>query len=841
MKKQLLTYAAALAMVSLGAGCHYNEDNFDGFEKGTEVSNVIELELTLTDDDYKSISSNSANKALAAEEGVSSALAALATERYFSGDITAAKYLPAFLTSAYPSADNTSSIKVTYNTAVGLPEEIAAIKAAKAYEVSTDDYQRVWGEAINAAYFTPGTPAETWLPVLLKAGLKDAAANDYAVVSYQYSPTEPSTGGDEEVKITAIGSLLEGVEATVEATVSAACARGFVVADKTGAVLVYLNAPGNYSLGDVVRITGTPSLYNGGMQFGGAVEISLVGRTADFAFPANPAVMNGAALDAYLTNVEFKYATMTGTLSISGNYYNLNVDGASTAVGSLYYPTTGLIDKELNGKRVTVNGYLSSVSKSSGAPKFANMIVTEIAEEGQKPAFTPVGVVAASTAKADYAVRGQVAAMYDRGLLVNDGTGSILVYNSALKGKFAIGELVTVSGGISPYAGLNQYSASAEVEKVGEGSFKYPAIRELTGAEMDAYLEMPTVQYVRYTGTLSISGNYYNVAIADAATAVGSLSYVPEGMVDPSLNGKQIVVEGYSIGVSGSKYVNTMATSVTEASAAAAMNATRASVYTEERVALYCFDGSSWTVAAGAAIVNPSDYAQMGMSNANLTAEQAATYLPRFLELKYPYAQAEDSYFVAYNLYANGSTAMSADQYTFDGGAWVKNNGIGQATDQFVRSSGVWNWDPSVRIVLPVEKNNALSMLYYQTAVDWVLENVENGDKYVTSYGNNDYYSGATAYQCNLDWRVAKAREQYPEAYDGMSDDEVSAALREHTIEVFAGVLAILHPDAVPVEGIEVTYTLQMGVYTGTTAQWLLVYKVIGQGEFEFVSFEPMA
>ena len=91
--------------------------------------------------------------------------------------------------------------------------------------------------------------------------------------------------------------------------------------------------------------------------------------------------MSGSELDAYLTATSIKFVSLTGTLSISGNYYNLKVDGAATATGSLSFPNKGQIDESLDGKKVTATGYLFSVSKSGDAPKFANMMVATIAEE----------------------------------------------------------------------------------------------------------------------------------------------------------------------------------------------------------------------------------------------------------------------------------------------------------------------------------------------------------------------------------------------------------------------------------------------------------------------------
>ena len=59
-------------------------------------------------------------------------------------------------------------------------------------------------------------------------------------------------------------------------------------------------------------------------------------------------------------------------------------------------------------------------------------------------------------------------------------------------------------------------------------------------------------------------------------------------------------------------------------------------------------------------------------------------------------------------------------------------------------------YDPNVTITLPVGKGIEISTLYYQACTDWVFENIDkplgstgikSGMFYVTSYGNNEYYT----------------------------------------------------------------------------------------------------
>lgn len=191
-----------------------------------------------------------------------------------------------------------------------------------------------------------------------------------------------------------------------------------------------------------------------------------------------------------------------------------------------------------------------------------------LVENGEEEPETPTEtstiaeVIAAGGGAAK--VEATIVATYDRGFLLSDGTGYILTYLGEDKGYVA-GDVVTVSGNVTTYGGLPQFPNTSEVEKVGTAEVTHPEVTVWDGAALDAYLTSPAVEYVEYTGKLTISGYYYNVEVEGATTAIGSIAYPAEGLVDPALDGQQIVVRGYAIGYSGGKYVSTMALSVTDA------------------------------------------------------------------------------------------------------------------------------------------------------------------------------------------------------------------------------------------------------------------------------------
>lgn len=687
MKNKYYLYGLFAAALTL-TGCDYNEDHFPGYDELAQPKDVWNDTITLADADYKTIAGIEANKELALSkdpegETFKAALEAVAGNKYFTEEAPAVWYLPAYIASKYPYMDDNSKVTVHYKNYENLPEYLKAFNGMKAYDMNSDDYKVVWGDKVSVSYISPSTLNK--IPAALKEGVAKPADGEMRMVNYAYSETEPSFGGGEgepEVTYTPISEIVAGESAgeyNVKGEVIATYGRGFLLSDKTASILVYLNAPANYSVGDVVTVTGTTSKYSGLMQFPQTSTLALVERSEEFAYPTAQA-MTGAEMDAWTASAAVKYVSITGKLTINKEkgYYNLVVDGA-TRQGSLSYPVAGLVDDALDGQNVTAIGYLI----------FVNMMTTSVVAAGSQSEYTPVGIVALSAA-GDYKVKGTVAALYGRGFLLNDGTGSILVYLNKESG-YKEGDIVTVSGATTAYAGFMQFGATSQVEKVGESKFARPAARVLTGADMDAYLEMPYVAYVEYEGTLKIDGNYLNVTIDGAETAVGSISYASSGLVDPALDGKKVVVTGYSIGVSGGKFFNTMATSVKDAAVAAKTRAavTRASVKANAS-ALYRYNASSqsWskysTDEADVAVLQPADYDQMGYSYVSKPAET----MPIYLKQAYPYAKVDDVVAVAY--YADKDGNLAVTEFKFNGTTWTETTIAAPSTITFQKANGEW-------------------------------------------------------------------------------------------------------------------------------------------------------
>lgn len=206
---------------------------------------------------------------------------------------------------------------------------------------------------------------------------------------------------------------------------------------------------------------------------------------------------------------------------------------------------------------------------ADGAMRLVNYAYSETEPStgggGEEPEPTYTNIAEAISSGADtYNVKGEVVAANSRSILIKDDTGIIMVYLNALP-SYSLGDLVTVSGAIKsrnpgePY----QFSDDAKIAVVDRKTiFAYPTSpRNMSAADMDAYLTNQSVEYITYEGTLTISnGKFFNVAIEGTTTAMGSIQYPIA--IDNDLDGKKVKVTGYAVSASSGKYVNTIATSV---------------------------------------------------------------------------------------------------------------------------------------------------------------------------------------------------------------------------------------------------------------------------------------
>ena len=266
-----------------------------------------------------------------------------------------------------------------------------------------------------------------------------------------------------------LGSATLGSELSVGGVVTAICTRGIVVADNSGSLFVYsASFPyTDYAIGDQVSFTGTVGEYGTGLQFdGNAVEIVKWDNVA-YTYPA-PTTIDWASAVARSASERAYYTTMEGTLSISGNYYNVEL-GIENVQGSIYYATDEVKAQMSNGQNVKLKGYFISVSKKEST-KFANLLVTEVVAEGDEKPVEKVANIAEFIEKglADestiFEITGEVAVTYQNGqnLYVKDETGQLLVYGS-LENQYNNGDRLTgIQGSFKNYYSTYEMVANSK-------------------------------------------------------------------------------------------------------------------------------------------------------------------------------------------------------------------------------------------------------------------------------------------------------------------------------------------------------------------------------------------
>ncbi len=143
-------------------------------------------------------------------------------------------------------------------------------------------------------------------------------------------------------------------------------------------------------------------------------------------------------------------------------------------------------------------------------------------------------------------------------------------------------------------------------------------------------------------------------------------------------------------------------------------------------------------------------------------------YIPIWLKIKFPYSKAGDVRMVRYKFFVSSSlTNVIPDVFVFDGSSWGKYKSVTLKTDQCLYSGKFWVFDPTIYITqitndrtkdadgYPGNMTNMLSVIVHAVKAD------ANIAKYISSFKNDEYYYGASAYQGNFSFQYS-VREAAP-------------------------------------------------------------------------------
>ena len=242
------------------------------------------------------------------------------------------------------------------------------------------------------------------------------------------------------------------------------------------------------------------------------------------------------------------YYKLTGKVSnLASTYLNFDL---TDATGSIYvYGATNKTSSTIaSGGTVTIAGkYMKYGDKNEVVDAYILSFEAGAAETEEVTGLA----VAVSTAGF---------------LLKTDATennGLVYAYDTKVKHTVAVGDNVTIKGTKTTFNGVPEITGYTFKVNSNGNTVTYPDATEITKDNIASYDNL--FGYVKTTGILSISGSYYNIIIG-SDTYKGSISFPDSKTVSSALNNKNIDVEGYFVGVSGSsnKFFNILVTTATE-------------------------------------------------------------------------------------------------------------------------------------------------------------------------------------------------------------------------------------------------------------------------------------
>ena len=652
MNKRFI-YSLFAASVLL-AGCDYNEDHFPGFDDLAHPTDVRTDTLTLLEADYKTIAELDANQSLALSKDAEgktyvAALNAVGVNGYFTDEAPAVWYLPAFIDNRYPYLDNGSKITVDHKTYGDLPAYLKDFNGITAYDLTSADYEKVWGEGSSVSFFTPSTIRQ--LPNVLKESIQEPADGAMRLVNYAYSETEPGGGSSTEIPV-----LYQQVTEL----------------DEAGGVYVMAaqGSDGNY------------------YPFG---KLDSEERPYGYIYPDPIGVTDGIISSDEGKPQAMTLAKMTTGYSLqnewgqylymSGNFDNFNMTTSLPAEGGEWTITpngdgTFAVTNVAKGKSVKLTLYNDSYSYGSYLPE----------------RFETTKYLDAPMKEDDGAFKAQDIQMGDQTYVWSyDEEYGYWKGSSYVNGSNQVSESWLVS------TEIDLSNATNPVFKADM------AINFLRGANRADFVNVLVSD--DYAGDVT-AATWKEVEVTNWSEGT-SWTFVPTGEVSlEAYKGKKVHI--------AFKYVSNESTAVTwevknvvvaeksnywdvclfkevpEGEVAAQALATTRAASQANASAVYRYNATSgsWSQysadEADIAVLQPSDYAQMGYSYIGNPEET----LPTYLRLTYPYAQAGDVAAVVY--YANDEGGIAATEFAYDGAAWSETTVAQDATITFQKADGEW-------------------------------------------------------------------------------------------------------------------------------------------------------
>lgn len=839
MKKHLI-YLCMASVLGLTSCEDFNDKHFDGLDDMSKPENVLNKDYTLTADDYTAISGYKEADIMALLTGdeatkkekakkIVTALKAAKSNQYLTPEAEPRTVLPLFMSKNWKTASLGATIRASYNYVPNAPAYLAELAAAGTYELTAEDYKTVWGEE-NIGYLTPAKSPEKNLPRLLASALENSKKGDLVLASYQYSASEPS-GDEPEAPVEDFFADFEQVTPNADVVLD-----GWVNFTEKGTKRTWQGKEFGGNRYIQFSANGSKEDENVAWLISPGIDLSVYTAPV-FTFNMKVGYYNANCLQI-LVSEDFTSDPTTATWKdITSNF---SLPQGPTGGYAADWSIAGLADMSgYEGKVYIAFKYTGSGNNGKTTTyQIDNMFVGDQA---------PVSKTVVMNEKFDEVTANADVALPEWVNFTEKGT------KRTWQGK---------EFGGNKYV---QFSANGSNEDENVAWLISPLLTVNAGENTLFSFDLKIGYYNADCLKILISNDYTDSPLNATWTDISSYFTIPQepasgyatdfslaGTVDLSAYAGNIRIAfkytGSGTGAKTTTYQIDNVNVITYAASPAAMTVLAKAGNTENQLAMYTYNGTAWVIKEKVTVVNPADYDAMGEPGVrdNFSSSIAPqNYLPQFLGLKYPYAQAGDTVAVVYNFYNGEATVLKADEYVFTAGAWTYNTQpVTVVTEQYALSEDGWKYSPDVTITL-VPGRNAATKDYFQKLTDWVWENIdqkegvtEKGKGYVTSFGNNDYYYGGSAYQNNFDFRPAKWKEQMNSVYGSMSNEDLSALMWERLPLGLQHMLESVYPE-VQVEDVPVTYVLKFGVYgidgSGDTKYYTARYKLTGKGEFTYV------
>jgi len=236
--------------------------------------------------------------------------------------------------------------------------EGAGIVGSISYPINTNELDLLNGKMIEVYGYVTGTSgSDKYLNIMTTSFNEyiDELDPEFTRISKVLS----STLGEYKVKGTVVGINKQS----------------FLVKDTTASILVYRGSEWNpdVSVGDIVEVSGVTVKYYNSVQFTTDAIYEVVG--AETATLGIFKKLSYADIEYYssLDPMPVVYGEVEGVLSRSGSYYNIDFGGS--IIGSIAYPFDSYTLDELDGKKIAVEGFITSLRSN-----YLSILMTDFEE-----------------------------------------------------------------------------------------------------------------------------------------------------------------------------------------------------------------------------------------------------------------------------------------------------------------------------------------------------------------------------------------------------------------------------------------------------------------------------